>query len=489
MARKPAIPPEQRLQMFLQTVNDHPWAAPRHVQALSGLYQREFYEARSRAREEGLVEQTCIRTQRNPPQRYALLPAGAQLLPALDTQSRRLDAGGAGLRGNLPPPLGALRDALLRALDLDLARRLLAKWAAAPGLIWARSPFTVHARDLRPLFRANRLWSQEMLQDRTYRSLRLEGLACLAFPAPTGRFLHVAIIVDPGDVTLSWFFHQFRSVYAWQRRPEFHTRAGAFPVFILLAANQTRLRQLTQLWRACARGGSKPAHLYTMTRHAVEEHSELEQGWRDERQRPTRLWVGAVGTESESHVPQQGSPPLTTSRALEVESNEPRSSRTYGLLKWVGKRQMPSAYLVRDHLHIGARGRELLDRIGRYPLLTSVELAAVLAVTPANVYPALGELAARGLIERPTAKLQQQGEGNGFALTGRGLTLLAAQAGFPTRLYAELRHWPLQVELTPLGKALTYSTDYLLARHAHARLVVVFGAPLQTREITPIHTS
>ena len=233
MARKPAIPPEQRLQMFLQTVNDHPWAAPRHIQALSGLYQREFYEARSRAREEGLVEQTCIRTQRNPPQRYALLPAGAQLLPAPDS--------GAGLRGNFPPPLGALRDALLRALDLALARLLLAKWSEAPGLNWARSPFTVHARDLRPLFRANRLWPQEKLRDRTYRSLRLEGLACLTFPAHLAveglrwaaslrrgeleHYLHAAIIVDPGDVTLSWFFHQFRSVYVWQRRPEFHARA------------------------------------------------------------------------------------------------------------------------------------------------------------------------------------------------------------------------------------------------------------------------
>jgi hypothetical protein len=145
--------------------------------------------------------------------------------------------------------------------------------------------------------------------------------------------------------------------------------------------------------------------LYTMTRRAVEEHTELEQGWRDERQRPTRLWVGAVGIESESRAPRSGEPPLSPYPNSKDTTNVSRSSRTYGLLVWARKRQMPSARVVRDHLRIGARGRELLDRIGRYPLLASVELAAVLAVTPANVYPALGELAARGLVERPTAKL------------------------------------------------------------------------------------
>lgn len=388
MARPPLIPPEQRLRMLPRTVNDHPWAGPGHVQALSGLRQRELYQAGRAALAQKLVEQARVPTRRNPPRRFALLPAGARLL------------------GEPAPKVGDLRNALLRALDLDLARLLLAEWSASPGLTWALSPFTVHADDLKPAATgARQPLPDEPKKDRACRSLRLEALAALSLRQAQGRlfgarrFLHVAVIVDPGDVALTWFFHQFRSVYAWSRRPEFRNRARAFPVFVLVTANRARLGQLAQLWRACARWGTKPERLYATTRLELSEQAAPARTWWDEHLRRTRLWAGAIGVETPNCKLAQtppGTPPLSYPvRPPGGEPATPGSGRRYGLSTWARKRKSFNARLLRDHLQVSALGRELLDRIGRYPLLMPGEPAEVLDLTRADVYPALGLLAAR----------------------------------------------------------------------------------------------
>ncbi len=452
MARIPELRPQQRLAMFLQAVSDHPWAGPATLQACGGLRARELHLTGEAALRKKLVESARLPAAHNPPRRFALLPAGAALL------------------GEPPAALDNLREALLRAYLLDQARRLLQEWTVRPGLLWALSPFTVYASDLKPP-PGNRKRETTMSQkeDNAYRSLRLDALAALTF---SGRqFLNVAILIDPGEVDLVWFRHQFRSLYAWARREEFRRRAAAFPALVLVAANRMRLDGLLQLWQACAGWGVRPEKLYATTRAALAREPEDSRPWWNERFGRTTLWAGAVGDDAASpklsRIPpgQPGhAPPLTGLTQRPRGRSDHR--RKHGLL---GRRgDTPGGRLVGDHLQVSWLGRELLETIGRYPLLAPRELAAVLSVTRANIYGTLSALAQRELITRLA------GDEPGYVLTGRGVALLAAQAGFAVHTYAELRRWPLQWAWREGRRELVYCIEALMVNKAHTRLVTEF---------------
>jgi hypothetical protein len=452
MARKPELQPQQQLAMFLGAVGDHPWAGPATLQACGGLRARELQLTGEAALRKKLVESVRLPAAHNPPRRFALSPAGAAAL------------------GEPTPALDDLRDALLRASLLDQARRLLQEWTVRPGVRWALSPFTVYASDLKPPpGNSKRETPIKPREDKAYRSLRLDALAALTFSER--QFLNVAILIDPGDIALTWFYHQFRSLYAWARREEFRQRAQAFPVLVLVAANRARLDGLVQVWQTCAGWGRTPEKLYATTQSALVNQPYSARPWWNERFGRTALWGGAVGDETASPKPSRippGQPGHTSPLISPVRKPETRQDhqRRHGLL---GRhRGTASGQLVSDHLQVSWLGRELLGTIGRYPLLVPSELAAVLSVTRANIYASLSALVQQGLITRLA------GDGRGYVLTGRGIALLAAQAGIAVHTYAGLRRWPLQWEWKEGRRELVYSIGALLANRAHTRLVAEF---------------
>lgn len=452
MARIPELQSQQRLAMFLRAVSDHPWAGPATLQACGGLRTRELHLTSEAALRRKLVESVRLPAAHNPPRRFALLPAGAAAL------------------GEPAPALDDLRGALLRAYLLDQARRLLQEWTVQPGLVWALSPYTVYASDLKPPpGNSKRGTPTKPREDKAYRSLRLGALAALTFSER--QFLNVAVLIDPGDIALTWFHHQFRSLYAWARREAFRQRARAFPVLVLVAANRMRLDGLLQLWQACAGWGAAPEKLYATTQPALVHQLEDARPWWNERFGRTALWGGAVGDEAASPKPSRippghpgHTPPLTG--LAERPRGRPDHRRKHGLLGRQG--DTPGGRLVGDHLQVSWLGRELLETIGRYPLLSPHELAAVRSVTRANNYATLSALVQRELITRLA------GDQPGYVLTGRGVALLAAQAGMAVHTYAELRRWPLQWAWREGRRELVYSIDALVANQAHTRRVAEF---------------
>lgn len=290
----------ETLSMFLRAVSDHPWAGPGLLQAYGGLTTREMSAIRSSVAKNGPAgfETRQVRLSQKSPLRYAV-----KAHTAIDL-------------GDPPLPKRALQDALFRVRELDVARLLLAEWCLGYGADWALSPFTVSADDLKPAPRKTKEKKVDDVKFEPYRSIRADALACL--PIRDRAYLHALVLIDPGDISVSWLYYQFRSFYAWGRRHEFHGRKMVFPIFVLVASNQTRLTQCLHLWEMCARRGEKPEQLFATTRWMVVKTSTHKRIWWNERFQQTPLWAGTVSDRSPTAKPDRlpagkpgHQPPLT----------------------------------------------------------------------------------------------------------------------------------------------------------------------------------
>jgi hypothetical protein len=453
MGRRPRLDKNTQLGWFLLAVRDHPWATPSLIQADSGLSPQAIKRvAQPLALKHGLVERGDIRGESRAARRFGLMPEGAALL------GQRL-------------PRSVMRDACLRALHLDSARRLLAEWVWYPGTIWSCSPFTVSAKYLRPTGRRSRgEWKAEPGEygDGAYHSLRFDGLACVSFGQK--QYLNVAIWVDPGHIALDGFYHQFRSAYAWSRRPEFTGHVRTLPLLVVLAANEERRQRLLRVWDDARPDGEHP-HYFRITTLKSLECPDPKRPWWDERGQPqTGVWGRVVPFEHPSLPPTNAENgwwgEMATSLRPFTEWPTPLilKRKQASVLEWAEKAKTSAARMVRDHRAVGLRGRELLEQIGRYPLITTRELATVLGRTRKAVADGLRELIDIGLIHHPNIAEA------GYVMTSWGLELLAGQAGFSRAEYAKLRHWPVRTE----GRVVHYAVEGLLACRAHTRLVLDF---------------
>jgi len=236
MGRRKTYTDDQRLYALLQAVHAHPWARLRDLIAFCRDSRHGLSDiavplaARAKALE---VAPLAGRARRE--QRFGLSIEGAARL-------------------EVPYDRARLQDAYLRAYHLDAARYLLTQWA--PQLVWSMSPFTVRARDVRPVL--SRRPSQAQPQPPRepgpgpYRSLRLDALACIK----TGHrdYAYLAIQVDPGGLDIDWYYHQFRSAHAWGWRRQFRELVDKlrFPTFVIVAANPSRLAALREAWQDAA---------------------------------------------------------------------------------------------------------------------------------------------------------------------------------------------------------------------------------------------
>ena len=426
--------------MLLRAVSAHPWARAELIHSQSGLRQREFEAAIRMARRYHLVKMVELHGLGQTPARYGVTPAGAN-------------------RAHAEYSAPWQQKTLLAALKLDYARALLNAWFAAPGVVWALSPFLLPAKALRPAHPRS-----ESTRDHAklaFRSLRLDGLACVRLAA--SEYLNVALLTDPGNLKPEWLYQLFRSAHAWRRRTEFRRQGNTyFPVFVVITTDEQRLTQVAQFWRETVADGDWPGPLRLTTLEGL-----VRDRWRNERRQVTALWGGAVTCARPSRWPAS---PFSgwwgNSAADEVAANEPAPNDNASTLtagQSIGVKAVDVKRLIEIHKTINLKARELLDRVGQYPLIAADDLAVVMAFSDRHVYAGLQELENHCLVETLPAT-------HGRVLTWRGLCLLAAQVGIPPIDYARLRSWPL--EQTQAGTV--YAIGWLEAARAHNSLVLDF---------------
>ncbi|MCC6190629.1 MAG: replication-relaxation family protein [Anaerolineales bacterium] len=404
----------------------------------SGLRQGEFEAAVRLAIRYRLVAPAMVRGLGRAPARYGLTPGGAD-------------------REGMAYSEPGQQRTLLAALKLDYARALLNQWHGAPGIVWALSPYDLPAQALR----SERQLSpgRRDFVGQAYRSLHLDALVCLRLTP--GNYRNVAVLVDPGNLDLDWFFQQFRSAHAWRRRPEFgRDDSTYFPVVVMLTSDQQRLTQIVQQWRETVHSGDWPGPLRITTFDDLGRDC-----WWNERCQTTVLWGEVVPCARPSRRP--GAPdagwwahaaPDEVAAKKPVPISKPSTASHSARLT---RRELRR--LVDIHQAISLKSRELLDRIGQYPLITMEDLAVVMAFSERHVRDGIEELMVHHLIEVAPS-------GSGYVLTWLGLCLLAAQVRLPPVEYARLRGWPLR--RTATGPE--YAVGWFDTVRAHTSLVLDF---------------
>ena len=438
MGRRKLIDDRERLTMLLQAICAHPWARTDLLQSQSGLRQGEFEETVWLASRYRLITPATIRGLGHTPARYGPTRAGSERVGMLHSEQQ-------------------LHKTRLAALKLDYARSLLNKWFAQPGTVWAMSPFVLPARALRP--GGVHKTGSHGYAGQPYRALHIEGLACVRFTATDYR--NVAVIVDSGNLRPEWLRQQLRSVHAWRRRPEFLREGNTyFPVLAVVTTDHHRLMQITQHWRETGHDGDWLGPLRLTTVDGLRDDL-----WWNESGRLTTMWGGIVPCAKPSRRPVASFMGWWGEAAQsEIEANQPAESLKHTPTpRGVGFTKDELLRLLDIHSTISLKSRELLDRIGQYPLATEDDLAAIMGYSDRHVRASLAELRSLNL-----SKVEDEGKGN--VLTWLGLCLLAAQVGFPPVEYARLRGWPLRRTVTGLD----YAIGWFDTVRTHTRLVIDF---------------
>lgn len=458
MSGRPERPPALCERALLSAVGDWPFARAPELRLLSGLSRPEFARAWHAAQRHGWIETGRL--------------AGEGRL-----RRAALTAGGCREIG-VPYSAALLTHCWLGALALDAARRLIAECAHDAEIVWSLSPFSLAAEAARAEGRAD--WPQlDVTRDvgLSLRRLRLAALACLRFGPESYRT--VAMLADPGGLALDWFWHQFRAYHAWARRSEFTGRYRALPVLLVIAANERTRSELGALWAGAAGRRRSEAHL-RLTTYAALSQPWAVRPWHDERGRVAGLWQGWATAERPAEKPVShaglwwaafdsgaGPEPVPAS-APSSQSPLLAWARRY----WQRHGLRPTAKGRRAHLievqrTLTPTARAALRAVGRYPLLTTRDLAAVLAVRADHAARALHMLSELALIDAyPPA---------GYALSAGGLALLAGWARCEPREYALLRRWPVREQ----DGALYVATEAWRAEADHTRWILACLAGLR----------
>lgn len=458
MSGRPERPPALCERALLAAASDWPFARAPELRVLSGLRRPEFARAWRAAQRRGWLETGRL---------------------AGEGRLRRAALTALGGRESATPYSAALLTGCwLGAAALDAARRLVAECAHDAQLVWSLSPFTLAAEAARAEGRTD--WPRlEVTREAglSLRRLRLAALACLRFGPESYRT--VAVLADPGGLALDWFWQQFRAYHAWARRAEFAGRYRALPVLLVIAANEWTLGELGALW-ADAAGRRRSEARLRLTTYAALGQPWAGRPWHDERGRVAGLWQGLATAELPAEKPAAHAGrwwAAFESGAASAPAETRATPAPRPLLAWAtrywrryGPRPTASgrrAHLIEAQRTLTPTARAALRAVGRYPLLTARDLAAVLAVRADHAARALRTLSELALIDaQPPA---------GYALSAGGLALLAGWARCEPREYAALRRWPVREQ----DGALTVGLEAWRAEAEHTRWLLACLAGLR----------
>lgn len=440
---------------FLQLVACHPWASVRVLQAMGALDARTFKQAMHQTLAVGWVEQARLPGPRRAARLLALTPQGAGQL-------------------GLAYSLTDYRTCLMQNFRLELARAHLHAWCQTATSAWAFSPYILSAR----AFSLATGQPKTQMGKRTggsLQTLHLDGLACLQLEPQ--RFALFALMVDIDGIKLDSLRQQFRSLAAW-RRHWAQTERRAEALVTVVVTTPHRWPQGVLAWRE---GIAKSETVRPLRLIGFEPGAEGLA--RNERAEAAPLWAGLSLLSSAIDLPTQLLP-KTHQKSTQAyrRSNRPRLS----VLSWAARFKTPWAQLVQLHQTLGVWARQVLERIGQYPLLTGKELAVILGRSAQHVAHASRILQHSQLIERPAGQ-------RGWVLTTLGLKFLATQAGYSPAQYASLRGWPTRGQ----ANHLQYSPQVWLQTLAHTRLILQFlvglrrygpTAGVQLRHWEHVHT-
>ncbi len=443
---RPPAEKETFINRYLEVAYDHPWSTSRLAVSYGGLYRAEVQSIREHCLSNYWIEPAKIVEVGRAAKRYAVTSRGAKTI-------------------NWPGHDPAfLRDALFRLHHIDFARALISEWSALHGINWACSPLDIPASDIRsPLPPNVKLPTTFPDPVKKIRTVRLDAVGSMRMSAD--RHLHFSILIDPGDINISWFYGQFRSFQHWRLHPCWKSAPVDFPYFVLVAANHTRLEHLIYLWKMTPPWGQRPGKLFTTTRdHVIEQHAN-ERAWWNENFQRVALWSGAYGTTNSTERPDRLSPSDENHRPTFT----PRGPTPYEPCQRATRReQMPevSSGLISTHQQLSPIHRKLLDLIARHPLIRRGDIIN-LGYDKSSLSRNLADM----------KKLwQETGDDRGLILSPRGIRLLSAQAGFEPAEYAKLRGWPVE-KAVPEGRkrALLGLREKALAeKKKHWRMILNF---------------
>jgi predicted ArsR family transcriptional regulator len=300
--------------------------------------------------------------------------------------------------------------------------------------------------------------------DQATLTIPFDGLAILQ--NLEGYHVALAIEVDTGALPVLAQRSRWAHLCLGQLDPRCCLDDYAFPILVIIAANQTRLDEARRILLPLTRlvGILPYTFLITRTNFAQFLHSPDAPLWETEwgsanvpavRLSPLTLSIATpTFTEPRTRVPflhrLQGTPDDLTSRITyqHIPPSTLRQRRCFAIppLKPDELPRKQIVNLASLALTLSPLDRRLLELIGAHPLLSAHELAFVVAHTPQHVRRRLAHLQRRHLIETHTAPPHAPsviGEGSDsqrhtaprrrtryYLLTERGIWLLAARASF-----------------------------------------------------------
>ena len=427
--RPPRVSPDRRLRRLVSAVFDLPYALEPVQRAYSGLTSSEWKHTRPQAARKRLIERGVI-PQARPKPRCGWGPTSAA---------------GDFLRDRGRWSLEQLSEAFTGCQVLDYARQLIPQWQTRGTVYWALSPFWVASKNVRA--QAAPVKPEQPVQFDPLCELRLDLLACVRTSAE--RYVTVAVLVDPGWVKLDWFYQLARSFQAWARRPEFKPYDRQFPLLVVEAANRLRHGQMFRLWREMVPAGAAPLPLRLTTRDQL-ACRPTEQEWLTQAGTTvTAMFAGplnpgrqpSVMPRPEPDAPWWGQPRVV--RATVVNGPALTPLRNTGMLRSAVHLSGWRWQAVRDMQVVGERQRQMLEQIGRYPLIEPRALYVSLRVTPNHGPAYLAKLKPLQMVEwREKPAVMGVPRAPGLLLTERALGLLASLVGSTPQAYLRLRRWP-----------------------------------------------
>lgn len=451
---------DEKIRRFREAANDLPWATPSLHQGYAGLTKKQMLAVRQADLRNRVIDSATYANggKRPSPIRCALRPGASGALRPYGLS--RLE----------------LKMAFLSISRLDMARFLLAEWIAqAERLDWALSPYTVPVSDTQ-IEVATTLSTFVPKAFQKSRSLTFDLSGSMRLDR---RQINFVVLVDPGGIDVRWFYSVFRVFHRWQRRPEFALKArqiqNDFPVFVMIAANLTRVQQCLYLWRHAPGFQQHPCPL-AITAYQFLSKTDKQRPWWNERGERRPLWNNAWGATQVPPKPDR----LPSKHPSHVPAFVRRSAPISPLPETRSMVILPQCSVVVQHQQaLTWNERELLKLIGRYPLLTPLDMSRLMRWHLPNVYRCLEHL----------AQLCQEGDG-GFFLSPNGIDLLARQAGFTPLQYAKLCQWQVRSVSTAAnkGRQLSLNVDALSLRARHNRMILDFLCGLADCEsLTLLH--